>query len=225
MNGWLTRIALLLAILPFTAPADAEHLDHGKGSKMNESKIKSVQFRDIGTDDRSNGDIAAFSAILIVAGAQPASNGGINLDLSLKYQGTHKVEIHNPLYFIQYHLTGSDKTQRFDNKKPPIPLVHRQGKIDPATDFSFQILAITKNGQNLDTPEQVNAPTVAFTQGDDQKYFLQISKFTDEKTQRAEELPEGEYHLEIAFSIVNAGISSKTIETPESRTLKAQEIM
>lgn len=190
---------------------------------MNEPKIKSVQFSDTRPVDALNADLAGFSAILNVAEAQPVSNGGINFDLSLRYHSTHEVEIHNPLYFIQYHLTGSNKHQQFDNKKPPIPLIHRQGKIDPAADFSFQILAITKNGQSLDIKEQVNTPTLVFTQGDDQTYFLQISKFTDEKTRQSEGIPEGKYHLEIAFSIVKAGISDKATETPESRMLKAQE--
>jgi hypothetical protein len=140
----------------------------------------------------------------------------------LQYNGVKKVEIHNPIYFIQYHLTGSDKGQRFDNKKPPIPLVHLQGKIDAGADFSFQILAITRNGQDLDIQEQVNTSIVAFTHGGDQRYFLQISKFTDEKTRRSEGIPEGKYRLEIVFSIVKAGISGKTAETPESRTLKAE---
>lgn len=190
---------------------------------MNEPKIKNVQFSDIRPAETSNADLAGFSAILKIAEAQPVSPRGISFELSLQYNGINRVEIHNPLYFVQYNLTGSDKTQRFDNKKPPIPLVHRQGKIDPATDFSFQILAITRNGQSLDIKEQVNMPILAFTEGDTQKYSLQISRFTDEKTRQSEEIPEGKYHLEIAFSIVEASISSKTTEIPESRMLKAEE--
>lgn len=223
MNARLARITLLLAILTFIAPLNAEYPGQSQRSKMNEPKIKRVQFFDSRPVDTSNAHLAGFSAILNIAEAQPVSARGISFELSLQYNGINRVEIHNPLYFVQYNLTGSGKGQRFDNKKPPIPLIHRQGKIDPATDFSFQILAITRNGQNLDIHEQVNTPILAFTQGGDQKYSLQISRFTDEKTHQSEEIPEGKYHLEIVFSIVRAGVPGKTVETPESRMLKAQE--
>jgi len=198
--------------------------DQAGGQKMDEPDTETVRFFDLKNIDRLDKDIASFLAILSVAGSQYASNGGINFELSLRSEAPRKIEIHNPLYFIQYSLTGSDKTRLFNNRKPPIPLIHRQRPIDAATDFSFNILKIEKDGRNLNIQEQARMPTLAFTQGDEQRYFLQISKFIDEETRQAEDIPAGKYHLEVVFSIIKA-IDGKTTENPQSRTLKAQDIV
>ncbi|MBA4142843.1 MAG: hypothetical protein H0X43_07520 [Nitrosospira sp.] len=91
------------------------------------------------------GDIIAFSAMLTIAEKQSPLNGGINFELSLQYEGAgNSIEIHNPLYSLQYILTGSDKTQQLKGGKPPIPLINRQGPISANTDFNFNILGIKK---------------------------------------------------------------------------------
>ncbi|WP_143053069.1 hypothetical protein [Nitrosovibrio tenuis] len=183
--------------------------------------MKTISFFDLKSIDHLGKDIAAFSAMLNIAEVQAVSNGGINLELSLRYEGTDSIEIHNPLYFVQYILAGSDKTQLFNNTKPPIPLINRQGPIDPNIDFSFNILGIQKNGENQNIHEQVNVPTLTFNKSDRQSYFLQISKYLNQRTRQPEDIPEGIYQLEVIFSIINAG---KGANGPQSRTLKAQDI-
>ena len=201
-----------------------DYLDHGERSMMKEPKTKSIQFSDIQPIEQTNGDMLAFSAVLRAAEIQDISSGGISFEVSLQYAGTNKIEIHNPLYFIQYNLTDVDKKQRFDNKKPPIPLIHRQGKIDPAADFSFQILAIARNTQNQDIPAQVNTPTITFANGDMQRYFLRISEYMDGQIPQTADIPEGNYQLQLIFSIIEA-TASKTGERPPSRTLKAEGVL
>jgi hypothetical protein len=231
MNAGFARITLLLPLLLAIPSGYTEYKEnhdqaHGRvgEQKMDETDIKTVRFFDLKDVDRLDRDIASFSATLNVAEAQYASNGGINFELSLRYVGSARIEIHNPLYFIQYSLTGSDKTQLFNNRKPPIPLIHRQGPIDATADFSFSILKIEKDGENLNIQEQVNMPTLAFTQSGEQRYFLQISKFINEGTRQPEDIPAGKYHLEVVFSIIKASINGKTTENPQSRTLKAPDI-
>lgn len=227
MNAGFARITLLLPLLLPIQPAHTEYKenrDQVGEQKMDEMDTKTIRFFDLKNIDHLEKDIASFSATLSVAETQRASNGGINFELSLRYEAPGKIEIHNPLYFIQYSLTGSDKTRLFNNRKPPIPLIHRQRPIDAATDFSFNILKIEKDGGNLNIQEQVRMPTLAFTQGDEQRYFLKISKFINEGTRQPEDIPGGNYHLEVVFSIIKASIDGKTTENPQSRTLKAQDI-
>jgi hypothetical protein len=231
MNAGFARITLLLPLLLVVQSGYTEYRENHDQArwrvgeqKMDELDIKTVRFFDLKNVDRLDKDIASFSAILNVAEAQYASNGGINFELSLRYAAPVRIEIHNPLYFIQYSLTGSDKTRLFNNRKPPIPLIHRQGPIDATADFSFSILKIEKGGESLNIQEQVNMPTLAFTQSGEQRYFLQISKFINEGTRQPEDIPGGNYHLEVVFSIIKASIDGKTTENPQSRTLKAQDI-
>jgi hypothetical protein len=163
----------------------------------------------------------AFSAKVNIAEVQPASTGGINFELSLQYEGVNTMKIHNPLHFVQYSLTGSEKTQLFNNTKPPIPLVNRRGAIDATADFGFNILGVVKNGESLNIQEQVNVPTPNFETGDKQSYFLQISEYLNQQTGRLEDLPKGNYQLEVIFSIIDA---ATTADRPRSRTLKAQNM-
>lgn len=185
---------------------------------MDESTVKTLRFFDVENTDHLDNDILAFSAILNIAEAQLSSNGGINFELILEYGGNNSVAIHNPLYFIQYSLADSNKTRLFNNRKPPILLIHRQGPLDATSDFSFEIVGIRKDGQNLNIEEQANAPTLAFSRSDKQRYFLKVSGFINEQTRQREDIPEGKYQLEVTFSIVEAGSNGK------SRTLKAQDI-
>jgi hypothetical protein len=236
MNVGFARIMLMLPLLLAIQSGYTEDKenndqahdwahDQAGGQKMDEPDTKTVRFFDLKNIDRLDKDIASFSAILSVAGSQYASNGGINFELSLRYEAPGRIEIHNPLYFIQYSLTGSDKTRLFNNRKPPIPLIHRQGPIAADSDFSFSILKIEKDGKNLNIQEQANMPTLAFVNGDEQTYLLQISKFINEESREPKDIPAGNYHLEVVFSIIKASIDGKTTENPQSRTLKAQDIV
>jgi hypothetical protein len=182
--------------------------------------MKTINFSDVKITDGVNENISAFSAILNISELQSVSNGGINFELGLQYSGTSGVAIHNPIYFIQYILKGSDKTQ-FSGGKPPIPLINRKGPIDEMSDFNFNILEIKKNGENLNISEQVNMPTIHFQRGDKLSYHLQISKYLNQQTRKPEDVPEGRYHIELLFSIIGA---DKTEGSLQSRTLKVQDI-
>lgn len=219
MDALLRIINLLFVLMIYSACVD----DPGKvkSQKMNDPNMKSIPFSDLDNTDHLNEDIKAFSATLNISESQSASNGGIRFELALRYEGTNDIAIHNPLYFVQYVLKGSDETKSFRGVKPPVPLINRKGPIDETTDFSFDILRITKNGEDLNIKEQANTPTVAFRKGDKQIYYLQISESPNQQTGKPEDLPEGTYHLELLFSIVGSETTGGDLQ---SRTLKVQDI-
>ena len=183
--------------------------------------MKTINFSDLKNTDCVNKNITAFSAILNISEMQSASNGGINFELGLQYEGTNDIAVYNPIYFVQYILKGSDKAQLFNGGKPPIPLINRKRPIDETTDFNFNILKIKKNGENLNIGEQVNMPTIHFQRGDKLSYYLQISKYLNQQTRQPEDVPEGLYHIELLFSIIEADTTGSSLQ---SRTLKVQDI-
>ena len=183
--------------------------------------MKSITFSDVENTDDLNEDIKAFSATVNISEAQSASNGGIRFELVLEYEGSNDIAIHNPLYFVQYVLKGSDASKSFKGVKPPIPLINRKVPIDESTDLNFDILRITKNGADLNIKQQVNMPIVTFRKGDKQLYYLQISKHSDEQTGKPEKIPEGTYHMELLLSVVQSDTTQGDVQ---SRTFKVQEI-
>lgn len=213
----ITRLLLLLII----HPACANDPDPAKSQKMNDLDMKTVNFFDLKNTDHLDKDIAAFSAAVNIPEIQSAASGGINLEFALQYEGINSISIHNPIYFLQYILKGTDKAQLFNGGKPPIPLINRQGPIDEINDFNFDILRITKNKEDLNIRDQVNMPIVTFQKGDRQSYSLQISKYVNQQTRQSEDIPEGTYHLELLLSIVGSDAADGA---PPSRTLKAQDI-
>ena len=217
MDVLLRIINILFVLIVYSAYAD--DLGKVKSQKMRELNMKSIRFSDIDNTDELNEDIKAFSATLNISEVQSFAKGGIRFELGLQYQGVNEIAIHNPLYFVQYVLKGSDRS--FTGEKPPILLINRKGPVDEKTDFSFDILRITKNGEDLNINQQVNLPTIPFRKGDNQIDYLQISKHTDRQTGNPQEIPEGTYHLELLFSVVGVGA---TDGDPQSRTLKVQEI-
>ncbi len=78
-----------------------------------------------------------------------------------------------------------------------------------------------RNTQNLNIPAQVNTPTLTFANGDMQRYFLRISEYMDVQIPQTADIPEGNYQLQLIFSIIKA-TANKTGERPPSRTLKAE---
>ena len=183
--------------------------------------MKPIPFSDLDNTDDLNEDIKAFSATLNISQTQTAANGGIRFELALEYEGANNIDIHNPLYFVEYALKGSDDSRSFRGEKPPILLINRKGPIDENSDFSFDILRITKNGGDLNIKQQVNSPILGFKKGDQQIYYLQLSKHLNQQTGKAEKIPEGAYHLELLFSLVQSDTSDND---PHSRTLKVQDI-
>jgi hypothetical protein len=159
--------------------------------------------------------------MLNISETQSASQGGIIFELVLQYEGANDLAIHNPIYFVQYVLKGSDQTQMFKGGKPPIPLINRQGPIDETTDFNFDILGITKNGEHLNIREQVNKPIITFQKSDKQSYYLRISRIVNQQTRPSEVIPEGKYHLELILSIV---ASDSTSDAVQSRTLRVEDV-
>src|SRR5262245_57335547 len=192
-----------------------------ESQKMNHPNMKTIYFSDLKTADQISGDISAFSAILNIPETQSASQGGINFELCLQYEGANDIAIHNPIYFVQYILKGSDQTQIFKGGKPPIPLINRKGTIDEATDFNFDILGITRNGEKLNVREQVNKSIVTFQKSDKQSYNLRISRIVNQQTRSPEVIPEGTYHLELLLSIV---ASDSTSDAVHSRTLRVEDV-
>ncbi|MGH8685593.1 MAG: hypothetical protein ACREUM_09620 [Nitrosospira sp.] len=212
---------LLLLLILIIHPAYANDPVPVKSQKMNDSNMKTINFFDLKNTDHLNKDIAAFSAVVNISEIQSAASGGINLEFSLQYEGTNNISIHNPIYFIQYILKGTDKAQLFNGGKPPILLINRQGPIDETNDFNFDILRITKNRENLNIRDQVNMPIITFQKGDRQSYSLQISKYVNQQTRQPGDIPEGTYHLELLLSIVGSDAADGA---RSSRTLKAQDI-
>src|SRR5262245_55724429 len=203
MKNLLWIINLLFLLLIHSAYTDDP--DQVKSPKMKDSNMKTINFSDLNNTGGVNSNIAAFSASVNISETQSASSGGISFELSLQYEGTNDIAVHNPIYFVQYILKGRDKAQLFNGGKPPIPLINRKGPIDETTDFNFNILKIEKNGQNLNIREQVNMPTIQFQRGDKLSYYLQIpKKHLDQQTRESEDLPEGLYDIELLFSIIEA---------------------
>ncbi len=221
MKKTLQIVKLLLLLILTIQLASAENLNQTKLQKMNESNTKIISFFDVNKTDHLTNDMTAFSAVLTIAEIQSVSNGGIDFGLSLQYEGANRIEIHNPIYFFQTILSGRDKTQLFNGGKPPIPLINRKGPINEATDFNFNILAIKKNGDSLNIHEQINLPSIPFQKGDEQSYYLQISKYLNQQTKQLEDIPQGIYHLEILFSIIGADSTEGDLQ---NRTLKVQDI-
>src|SRR6266849_7437542 len=145
MKNLLWIINLLFLLLIHSAYTDDP--DQVKSQKMEDSNMKTINFSDLKNTDCVNKNITAFSAILNISEMQSASNGGINFELGLQYEGTNDIAVYNPIYFVQYILKGSDKAQLFNGGKPPIPLINRKRPIDETTDFNFNILKIKKNGE------------------------------------------------------------------------------
>lgn len=183
--------------------------------------MKIISFSDTKKTDYFIKDISTFLAEIAIAEIQFVSNGGIDFEISLLYEGTNNIVIHNPIYFFQYILSGRDKAQLFKGGKPPIPLVNRMLPISEATDFNFNILAIKKNGDCLNIHEQVNMPSISFQKGDKQSYLLQISKFLNQQTKQLEDIPQGTYHLELLFSIIGLETTEGDLQ---SRTLEVKNI-
>jgi hypothetical protein len=184
---------------------------------MSNSGAKTINFSDASNADHLSEEMSAFSATLTIAEAQPASNGGIIFELGLRYEGADGLAVHNPIYYAQSVLKGSDRTQTFKGGKPPIPLVNRKGPIDETTDFNFDILGITKNGEDLNVRDEVNRPTVTFHKGDRRSYRLRISRYMNQQTASTEDIPEGAYHLELLLSLV-AG------DAAQSRMLRVPDV-
>jgi len=221
MKNLLWIIGLLFLVSVHSAYADDADRDHDRSQKMEGSNMTTINCSDLKNTDGVNKNIAAFSASVNISETQSASSGGISFELGLRYEGTNDIAVHNPIYFVQYILKGGDKAQLFNGGKPPIPLINRKGPIDETADFNFNILKIEKNGRNLSIREQVNMPTIQFQRGDRLGYYLQISKYLNQQTRQSEDVPEGLYHMELLFSIIDA---DTTESSPQSRTLKAEDI-
>lgn len=210
---------LLFLLIFYSGSADSSN--HSQSLEIDNSNMKIVKFYDVKDSEKLDSDITAFSASLSFLEIQPISNNGINFKLDLQYEGSNDIAIHNPIYFVQYTLKGSDTTQQFIGGKPPILLINRQGTIDEVTDFNFDILQITKNSESLNIREYVNMPSITFHKDDQYSYDLQISKYQNQQTKQFENIPEGTYHLDLNLSIVE---SDATSSTHQSRTLRLQEI-
>src|SRR5262245_47343223 len=214
---WIINLLFLLLIhSAYTADPDQV-----KSQKVGDSNMKTINFSDLNNTDRANNNIAAFSASVNISETQSASSGGISFELSLQYEGTNDIAVHNPIYFVQYILKGSDKAQLFNGGKPPIPLINRKGPIDDTTDFNLNNLKIEKNGESMNIGKQLNMPTIHFQRGDKLSYYLQISKYLDQQTRQPKDVPEGIYYLELLFSIVEADTTGGSLQ---SRTLKVEDI-
>lgn len=210
---------LLFLLIFYSGSADSSN--HTQSLEIDNSNMKIVNFYDVKDSEKLDSDITAFSASLSFLEIQPISNNGINFKLDLQYEGSNDIAIHNPIYFVQYTLKGSDTTQQFIGGKPPILLINRQGTIDEVTDFNFDILQITKNSESLNIREYVNMPSITFHKDDQYSYDLQISKYQNQQTKQFENIPEGTYHLDLNLSIVESDATSSTLQ---SRTLRLQEI-
>ena len=221
MKNLLWIISLLFLVSVHSAHADDANRDRDRSQKMEGSNMTTINCSDLKNTDGVNKNIAAFSASVNISETQSASSGGISFELDLQYEGTNDIAVHNPIYFVQYILKGSDKAQLFNGGKPPIPLINRKGPIDETADFNFDILKIEKNGRSLNIREQVNLPTIQFQRGDTLRYYLQISRYLNQQTRQSEDLPEGRYHMELLFSIIEA---DTTESSRQSRTLKAENI-
>src|SRR6476660_513123 len=197
----LLRMITLFLVLMICSPC-AYDFGKVKSQKMKDPNTKSIPFSDLDNTGELNEEIKAFTATLNISQTQIAANGGIRFEVELEYVGINNIAIHNPLYFVQYVLKGSD--QSFSGAKPPVLLINRKGPIDEKTDFSFDILRITKNREDLNINQQVNLAIVDFKTGDRQTYYLQISKHTTRQTGTPEDIPEGTYHLELLFSLVES---------------------
>jgi hypothetical protein len=208
-------INLLLLLTAGLACAD----DPGKAvsQKMNNSGVKTISFSDVTDAGHLSKDMRAFAATLNISEAQSALDGGITFELGLQYEGDKDLAVHNPIYYVQYVLKGSDPARTFTGVKPPIPLLNRKGPIDETSDFNFDILGITKNGEDLNVREEVNKPIVTFRKGDRQSYRLRISQFVNQQSGRPEDLPAGTYHVELLLSLI---ASDATGDAAESRTLR-----
>jgi len=57
-----------------------------------------------------------------------------------------------------------------------------------------------------------------------QRYFLRISEYMDVQIPQTADIPEGNYQLQLIFSIIEA-TTNKTGERPPSRTLKAEGVL
>jgi hypothetical protein len=182
--------------------------------KVDVPNMKTISFSDLKDTAQLDKNIRAFSAVLDFSETQSAADRGISFAIVLEYEGADAIAIHNPLYFLQYVLKGSDKTQQFKGKKAPIPLINRQGPLDETTDFNFDILGILKNGTALTVRDEVNRPTVSFQKGDKQNYRLKISPPT-------ENWSGGDYYLDLLLSIVGSDSSGGA---PQSRTLGVQDV-
>jgi len=221
MKNLLWLVNLLLLGLVHSAYADDADRDRDRPPRMEDSNMTTINFSDLKNTDGVNKNIAAFAASLDISETQSVSSGGISFELSLQYEGTKGIAVHNPIYFVQYTLKGSDKAQLFNGGKPSIPLINRKGPIDETSDFNFNVLKIEKNGRNLNIREQANMPTIQFQRGDKLSYYLQISQYLNQQTRQYEDLPEGVYRLELLFSIIEA---DTTEGSPQSRTLKVADV-
>jgi hypothetical protein len=188
---------------------------------MSDSNPKTIRLSDLKSVDSLDKELSKFSLFLNISEVQSAANGGINFELGMQYEGANDSAIHNPIYFLQYVLKGSDKTLLYKGGKPPIPLINRQGPIDETTDFNFDILRITRNGEDLNIREEVNRPIVTFQNGDKRSYDLQISRLLNQQTRHPEDIPEGTCHLELLLSLVKSDTTGGAVQ---NRTLGAQDV-
>jgi hypothetical protein len=189
----------------------------------NNAKMIDQIFHDVEANTSNLHRMVGFTVSVKSAQDQPISSGGISCKLDITYVGEEAISIHNPLYFLQISVMDEKGTLLQLKRKPPIPLIHRKTPINPDEDFVFAIMGISHNNKEANILDETNKSVVLFHKGFRYTYNVKIEKYLNPNTKNLENLPKGEYNLELMLSLVASDITDAS-EGTESRTLKITDL-
>jgi len=201
LKGWMVLTDIYFAVL-LTGVGPGDHGNRLTGAEGISEKmpqnIMEIRFYKETNHDPYPDKLDAFTSFIRMLADIPSSEGTMYFDFVIRYWGTRPVEVHNPLYYLQFTaMRGNEMLNT--GYKPPIPLINTKSEIMPE-DFNFGIMEFEENGKALNIPEEINRPTLLFERGDERMYRLSVPGFRD--SGEIQPFSSGIYTVSFLFSII-----------------------